>query len=49
MIKLKLPVRSFIKAIKYIIPKRLTLKSSPRIHAWLWWNFFFGIQEDPSR
>jgi hypothetical protein len=33
------PLRSIKKALKYIVPKRLTLKGNPRIHAWLWWNF----------
>jgi len=33
------PVRRLKIAFKYWLPKRLTLKSNPRIHAWLWWNF----------
>jgi len=33
------PIRSLKKAWAYIIPRRLTLKSNPRVHAWLWWNF----------
>ena len=24
---------------RYIIPRRLTLKSNPAIYKWLWWNF----------
>lgn len=39
MIVLARPIRSFKRALRYIIPHRLTLKENPRIHAWLWWNF----------
>ena len=38
-IKLKKPIRTFKMAMKYIIPRRLTLKCNQRIHAFLWWNF----------
>ena len=33
------PIRSLEQALQYIIPRRLTLKTNPRVHAWLWWNF----------
>jgi len=36
---LKIPHRSIKMALRYWYPKRLTLKSNPRVHAWLWWNF----------
>lgn len=36
---LKKPFRNLKTALNYLIPKRLTLKCNPRIHAWLWWNF----------
>ena len=29
---------------KYIIPKRLTLKSNPPIYKWLWWYISFKCQ-----
>lgn len=32
------PYRSLRKALRYLRPRRLTLKHNPRIHAWLWWN-----------
>ena len=38
-LRLARPIRSLKKALQYIVPRRLTLKSNPRIHAWLWWNF----------
>ena len=37
--KLAYPLRSIRQALRYASPKRLTLKSNPRVHAWLWWNF----------
>lgn len=33
------PRRSLRRALRYWRPKRLTLPSNPRVHAWLWWNF----------
>ena len=33
------PIRAFRQALRFWRPKRLTLKSNPRVHAWLWWNF----------
>lgn len=36
---LKRPLRSFLMAMRYMFPRRLTLKHNLRIHAWLWWNF----------
>lgn len=33
------PKRTLKKALSYWFPWRLTLKSNPRVHAWLWWNF----------
>lgn len=33
------PKRKLRQAFQYWWPKRLTLKSNPRVHAWLWWNF----------
>lgn len=30
------PIRSLKHALQYSIPHRLTLKTNPRIHAWLW-------------
>lgn len=33
------PIRSLRIALRYWLPKRLTLKSNPAIYAWLWWNF----------
>jgi len=35
----KKPLRSLRQALHYWLPRRLTLKHNPRIHAWLWWNF----------
>ena len=39
MMVLKRPFRSFRNALRYVWPRRLTLKCNPRVHAWLWWNF----------
>lgn len=36
---IKRPIRSLWMALRYIIPKRLTMRHNPRISAWLWWNF----------
>lgn len=33
------PVRSIKQALHYLTPCRLTLRTNPRVHAWLWWNF----------
>jgi len=33
------PTRRAKHALRYWFPKRLTLESNTRIHAWLWWNF----------
>lgn len=33
------PLRSFKQVMKYLRPRRLTLKHNLRVHAWLWWNF----------
>lgn len=33
------PVRSIKMALRYILPRRLTLRRNPAIYAWLWWNF----------
>lgn len=33
------PIRSLRIALRYIIPRRLTMLHDPRVHAWLWWNF----------
>ena len=33
------PKRRLRVTLSYWYPRRLTLKSNPRIHAWLWWNF----------
>jgi len=38
-IVLAIPIRSLKRAFRYWRPKRLTLESNPRLHAWLWWNF----------
>lgn len=32
------PIRRLKIALRYLYPKRITLKCNPRIHAWLWWN-----------
>lgn len=36
---LKKPNRSFRMAMRYILPRRLTLTTNPAVYAWLWWNF----------
>ena len=36
---LKKPIRSCRQAMRYVLPRRLTLQIHPRVHAWLWWNF----------
>ena len=36
---LKRPIRTLRVALRYFIPRRLTLDCNPRVHVWLWWNF----------
>jgi len=38
--KLKRPARSMRNALRYIVPRKITLETNPPIYAWLWWNFW---------
>lgn len=37
--RLAKPIRSVNGAMRYTLPRRLTLECNPKTMAWLWWNY----------